>query len=181
MSKFKYLTALGITLFLLVPLSVFAQDDEGFAAAYVNMLWVANEYEGFKEAVADAQNKIAESQTEDEAKLADYQTKITELSEKLQGPLTDEAKASAETEIERLYSEAVAYREQALANYDRIQQETLEPVYKDVYEKIAEIADEEGYDVVFDYELLLFASEDFTDITERVVTELNEELGAGGQ
>jgi hypothetical protein len=65
MVKFKYLIALGITLFLLAPLSVFAQGDEGFAAAYVNMLWVANEYEGFKEAVADAQNKIAENQTED--------------------------------------------------------------------------------------------------------------------
>jgi outer membrane protein len=181
MSKFKCLVAFGLTLFLLGPLSVFAQDDEGLTAAYVNMLWVANEYEGFKEAVADAQNKIAEAQTGDEAKLAEYQTEITELSEKLQGPLTDEAKASAEAEIERIYSEAVAYREQALANYDRIQQETLEPVYKDVYEKIAEIADEEGYDIVFDYELLLFASEDFTDITEQVVTELNEELGVGGQ
>jgi Skp family chaperone for outer membrane proteins len=180
MLKLKYVTALGLVVWLSVPLMVFAQDEEGLTAAYVNMLWVANEYEGFKEAIADAENKIAETQTEDEAILAEYQAKITELTEKLQGPLTDEAKASAEAEIEQIYWEAMAYREQAFANYDRIQQETLEPVYKDIYEKIAEIAEGENYDVVFDYEMLLFVSEDFTDITEQVVNELNEELGVVG-
>jgi Skp family chaperone for outer membrane proteins len=181
MKIFKYFMVTAFAACLLVPLSAFAQDDEAFMAAYVNMLWVANEYEGFKEAVAEAESKIMEAQTEDEPKLTEYQTKINELNEKLQGPLTDEARVSVETEIEQVYWEAMAYREQALANYERIQQETLEPVYKDVYEKIAEIAGEENYDIVFDYELLLFVSEDFADITEQVINELNEELGVGGQ
>lgn len=181
MSTVRYIIVSAFVMCLSAPLSVFAQDDETFTAAYVNMLWVANEYEGFSEAVAEAEDKITEAQTADEAKLAEYQAKITELTEKLQGPLTDEARAAAEAEIEQAYWEAMAYREQAFANYEMIQQETLEPVYKDIYEKVAEVADEENYDVVFDYEMLLFVSEDFTDITEQVITELNEELGVGGQ
>lgn len=181
MSAVKYIIVTAFVICLSAPLSAFAQGDETFTAAYVNMLWVANEYEGFSEAVAEAEDKIAEAQAADEAKLAEYQAKITELTEKLQGPLTDEARVTTEAEIEQAYWEAMAYREQAFANYEMIQQETLEPVYKDIYEKVAEIAEEENYDVVFDYEMLLFVSEDFTDITEQVVTELNEELGVGGQ
>ncbi|UCE28294.1 MAG: OmpH family outer membrane protein [Candidatus Coatesbacteria bacterium] len=181
MSRVSYIIVTAFVICISAPLSALAQDEETFTAAYVNMLQVANEYEGFNEAIAEAENKIIEAQTADEAKLAEYQAKITELTEKLQGPLTDEAKAATEAEIEQVYWEAMAYREQAFANYEMIQQETLEPVYKDIYEKVAEIAGEENYDVVFDYELLLFVSEDFTDITEQVVTELNEELGFSGQ
>jgi outer membrane protein len=181
MNTVKYIIVSAFVICLSAPLSAFAEDDEVFTAAYVNMLWVANEYEAFNEAVTEAEDKITEAQTVDEAELAEYQAKITELTEKLQGPLTAEAKAATEAEIEQAYWEAMAYREQAFANYEMIQQETLEPVYKDIYEKVAEIADEEDYDVVFDYEMLLFVSEDFTDITEQVITELNEELGVGGQ
>jgi len=181
MRTVKYIIVAAFVIYISAPLSAFAQDDETFTAAYVNMLQVANEYEGFKEAVAEAENKITEAQAADEAKLAEYQAKITELTEKLQGPLTDEAKTATEAEIEQAYWEAMAYREQALANYEKIQQETLEPVYKDIYEKVAEIAGEENYDVVFDYEMLLFVSEGFTDVTEQVITELNAELTVGGQ
>ena len=73
MSTVKYIIVTAFVICLSAPLSAFAQGDETFTAAYVNMLWVANEYEGFSEAVADSDDKIAEAQDAVESNLAEYQ------------------------------------------------------------------------------------------------------------
>ncbi len=64
-----------------------------------------------------------------------------------------------------------------LAKYKRIERDAFEPVYKNVYEKIASYAKKEDYDVVFDYSAILLYADEKYDITEDIVNELNEEAG----
>jgi Skp family chaperone for outer membrane proteins len=163
---------------LAAPAASFAaEEEEAFKYAYVNMEKLVDEYVLFREAKAGAEKTIEEAQVDDRAKLNEYQTTIDELETKLAGPLTEEAKAEAMERYKALVQEALEFRNGALAKYKRLERDAFEPVYKNVYEKIESYAIKNDYDVVFDYSaILLYANEKF-DITENIVTELNEEAG----
>jgi Skp family chaperone for outer membrane proteins len=162
---------------VVVPAAFAADEEPEFKYAYVNMEKLIDEYVLFKEAKEDAEKQIEEARAEDRAKLNEYQTTIDELEGKLAGPLTEEAKAQAMEEYKALVQEALDFRDRALTKYKRIERDTFEPVYKNVYEKIESYAIKNDYDVVFDYSaILLYANEEY-DITEDVIMELNEEAG----
>jgi Skp family chaperone for outer membrane proteins len=157
--------------------SVAADEGKEFKYAYVNMEKLIDEYVLFKEAKDGAEKQIEEARVDDRAKLTEYQTTIDELEGKLAGPLTEEAKAAATEEYKVIVQEALDFRNGVLTKYKRIERDAFEPVYKKVYEKIESYAVKNDYEVVFDYSaILLYANEEY-DITEDIVTELNEEAG----
>lgn len=153
------------------------EEEQEFKYAYVNMEKLIDEYVLFKEAKDDAEKKIEEARVDDRAKLTEYQTTVDGLESKLAGPLTEEAKAETMATYKALVQEALDFRNGVLAKYKRIERDAFEPVYKNVYEKIESYAVKNDYEIVFDYSaILLYANEEF-DITEDIVTELNEEAG----
>ena len=153
------------------------EEEKEFKYAYVNMEKLIDEYVLFKEAKEDAEKKIEEARVDDRAKLTEYQTTVDELEGKLAGPLTEEAKAETMETYKAIVQEALDFRNGVLAKYKRIERDAFEPIYKNVYEKIESYSLKNDYEIVFDYSAtLLYANEEF-DITEDIVTELNEEAG----
>lgn len=154
-----------------------AEEERAFEYGYVNMERVIDEYILFKEAKKEAERKIDEARVEDLEKMSEYQEKLVALEEKAEGPLTPEAKAQTKEEYSALYREARDFQNALLAKYKRIERDAFEPVYKNVYEKIASYAKKEDYEVVFDYSAILLYADEKYDITEDIVNELNEEAG----
>jgi Skp family chaperone for outer membrane proteins len=154
-----------------------AEEERAFGYAYVNMERVIDEYILFKEAKKEAEGKIDEARVEDLEKMSEYQEKLVALEEKAEGPLTPEAKAQAKEEYSAIYREALDFRDTLLTKYKRIERDAFEPVYKNVYEKIASYAKKEDYEVVFDYSAIMLYADEKYDITEDIVNELNEEAG----
>ena len=153
------------------------EEEKEFKYAYVNMEKLIEEYVLFKEAKEGAEKKIEEARVDDRAKLTEYQTTVDGLEGKLAGPLTEEAKAETMETYKAIVQEALDFRNGVLAKYKRIERDAFEPVYKNVYEKIESYSLKNDYEIVFDYSAtLLYANEEF-DITEDIVTELNEEAG----
>jgi outer membrane protein len=154
-----------------------AEETKAFKFAYVNMERVVDEYVLFKEAEEEAKKKIEEARLEDQTRMDEYQAKLSALEEKLDGPLTPEAKAETVDEYKNTYQEALDFRNSVLAKYKRIERDSFEPAYKKVYEKIESYAVKEDYEVVFDYSAILLYANEERDITEEIVNELNEEAG----
>ncbi|UCH77402.1 MAG: OmpH family outer membrane protein [Candidatus Coatesbacteria bacterium] len=176
--RLKSWVACAVAVATLVPVAArAAEEEEPFKYAYVNMERLIDEYVLFREAKEDAEKQIEEARVEDKARLAEYQAQIDELEAKLAGPLTEEAKAESTAQYKAMVEEALEFRNSVIAKYKRIERDAFEPVYKNVYEKIESYALKEDYDVVFDYSaIMLYANEEY-DITEDIVTELNEEAG----
>jgi Skp family chaperone for outer membrane proteins len=172
-------TVLGVVLAaaVLTPAVLYAADEEVFKYAYVNMERLVDEYVLFAEAEKEAEAKIEAARVGDAEKLAEYQARVDELEEKLSGPLAPEAKEATMAEYKAVVQEALDFRNGVLAEYKRIERDAFETVYKNVYEKIASYAIKNDYEVVFDYSAILLYANDKYDITEDIVTELNEEAG----
>jgi Skp family chaperone for outer membrane proteins len=176
--RLRWIAIWAVAVALAIPAASAAADEgKEFKYAYVNMEKLIDEYVLFKEAKEDAEKQIEEARVDDRAKLAEYQKSIDELESKLAGPLTAEAKAEATQEYQAIVQEALDFRNGVLAKYKRMERDAFEPVYKKVYEKIESYAVKNDYEVVFDYSaILLYANEEY-DITEEIITELNEEAG----
>ena len=154
-----------------------ADTQVQFKFAYVDMEKVMSEYVLFAEAQKDAEAKIKATRDLDKTKMETYQAEIADLEKKLSGPLAPEAKAQVEAAYSAKVSEALEFRDSAVAKYKQIERDSFEPVYKKVYDKVASYAQRKSYDVVFDYSAtLLFAKKDY-DISEDIIKELNEEAG----
>ncbi len=170
----------GVLLATAIPAASVAADENGqteFKFAYVQMEKVLADYVLFGEAKDEARAKIKDEQIVDRQKLNEYQADIDALEKKLAGPLTPEAKAEAEDAYRQGVQEALDFRDSLVTKYKKLEQDTFAPVWEKVYEKVASYAEKNDYDVVFDYSaLLLYAGEKY-DITEDVITELNEEAG----
>jgi Skp family chaperone for outer membrane proteins len=176
--RFKWLISLAVAAALVAPVVLHAEEEKTvFNYAYVNMERIADEYVLFKEAEETAKKKIEEARVDDAAKMEEYQTKLVELEEKLEGPLAPEAKEETMSEYKATYEEALDFRSSALTRYKRIERDEFEPVYKNVYEKIESYAIKEDYEIVFDYSAIILYADEKRDITEEIVTELNEEAG----
>jgi Skp family chaperone for outer membrane proteins len=176
--RWRWAPVIAVAAGLAVPAaSSAAGEEKEFKYAYVNMEKLIDEYVLFKEAKDAAEKKIEEARVDDKAKLTEYQATINELEDKLAGPLTDEAKAETMETYKVIVQEALDFRNDALAKYKRVERDAFEPVYKKVYEKIESYAIKNDYKIVFDYSATLLYAAEENDITEEIVTELNEEAG----
>ncbi|MCP4229030.1 MAG: OmpH family outer membrane protein [bacterium] len=172
----SYPIVLAMLLFIAIS-SAYAETTE-LEVAFINMEKLASKYEEFTDVLKGVEGEIRTAQEEDMAKLNEYNEKIKALEVKLSGPLTDEAKAAAETEYIQLYNEAMAYQENAYGRYEQMQVDALQVVYKKVYAKISSIAQNEEYEAVFDSAVFAYIDETkVDDITDQVLEELNAEYG----
>ncbi len=171
-----YLITLS-TLVLISVTRVFAETTE-LKVAFVNMEKIASEYEEFVDVFKEVEGEIIAAQAEDQAKLDEYTGQLSELETKLSGPLTPEASEAAQADYLRIANEAMAYRENAFARYEQMQVLALQDVYKKVYAKIAEIAQAEEYEAIFDSAVFAYIDETkVDDITDQAIEELNSEYG----
>ena len=160
MRKFYLITLL--TLVLISVTSAFADTAE-IKMAFVNMEKIATDYEEFIDVLKELEGEIIVAQTEDQAKLDAYTQQLTDLETKLSGPLTPEASEAAQADYLRIANEAMAFRENAFARYEQMQVLALQEVYKKVYAKIAELAQAEEYEAIFDSAVFAYIDETKVD------------------
>jgi outer membrane protein len=121
--------------------------------------------------VADWQAELAKMQTDLQKRFDDYDKKKLTMS--------DERRAEAERKIQELDRAMVDYRTKKFGTSGELYLKTnelMKPIQDKIFKAIKDIADEEGYDYVFDKSsttLLMFANEK-NDLTSKVVAKLQQ-------
>jgi len=142
---------------------------------YVNSEQLFQEYSGFQSAQAAYQEELEgwmQQLREREQTLNDLQASY----QAQQPMLSDERRLERETELQRKLQEYEQFRQSIFGQggrADKRNQELLEPVLAEVQSAVEKVAEEDGYDLIFDAVdgNIIYGSDDY-DITERVLDEL---------
>lgn len=119
--------------------------------------------------VAEWQSELSKMQQEWQRKFEDY--------EKRKLIMTDQRRAEAEKELQEMDRRIAEYRNQKFGQNGELfnkQNELMKPVQDRVFKAIQEVAEEEGYDYIFDKsgEILLMYSNGKYDLTSKVLAKL---------
>lgn len=168
----KFALIIGVLLLILtLSTPAFAKD---LKLAYVTMEEVLNNYTLYIQEMNRIQKELSEKEKEVQASLDEYQRKLDELQGKMLNPmLSEEARAQAGEEYTQLMNEAFSYRDRELSQLDAWSQKQIQPVLEKVYYEIANIAEEEGYDFVFNESSSLVFANTIHNITQKVIDSLN--------
>jgi outer membrane protein len=164
------LTLAGLS--LVVP-GALAQTEAKIG--YVNSEQLFEEYSGFQSAQTAYQAELEQwmqQLREREQSLNDLQSSY----QAQQPMLSDERRLERETEIQRKLQDYEQFRQSIFGQGGRADmrnQELLEPVLAEVQSAVEKIAEEEGFDLIFDAVdgNIIYGNDDY-DITERVLDEL---------
>ncbi len=143
--------------------------------AYVDVQKIFNEYNKTKDfqAIWDSQKEEANKEIEAKRK------EIEKLSEELKAQellLTEEARKKREEEIIAKTQELNEFIKFISEDINRTNDKYSEEIFKDIRLKVKEIAEKEGYRFVFYKDALIYATPELEfDLTERVISELNQE------
>lgn len=164
---------LGAFIWLLTALNADAQDQK---IGYVNtdqILSEMPEYEGVKQNL----QKLSE---EWRSRLKEFDKEIEEMRKEFEAKeilYTDKVRKEKKQQIQAKMNERENYREQKFGSngeYFQKQQELLEPIQRKVMEAVNQVAQDKGYDYVFDRAedvSLMFAREQW-NLNEDVLIEL---------
>ncbi|MDH5751435.1 MAG: OmpH family outer membrane protein [Deltaproteobacteria bacterium] len=160
---------------LLVPSGASPSDLKGVKIGVVNINQALNESEAGKR----SKNLLLAAQKQKENELKGKEEHLTKLSEELQNSmmLSDEARRSKEMELrekERALRQEVQRAQQELQEQER---KLTESIFAELKTVLAEIAREEKFDIVLEQnasQVILFHSEPFTDLTDKVIERYNK-------
>ena len=161
-----------------VTSSAFAQLKFG----YVNSNRIL---ESYKEAI-DVRKQLQELNTQWEQEALNMQKEVKELNEQLESQsllLSEERKRTKQQDIQNLYLKYQQFIQEKFGPQGALvkkEVEFLEPVYKKINSAIKKIGEADSYDYIFDVVAgnILYASESQTDLTERLLGDLNKGLQA---
>lgn len=168
------------TISLLVPAAALAQGNARFA--YVNSERILELYSGTKTAMetfkrdVDGWNQEAQQRKKELDELGRQLEQKTPM-------LSDEKRRELEQDYQRRLTEYDQYVQNLWGSNGLIgdrNEEILRPIIAKIQGILARIGQDEHYDVILDAAdgNLLYGNPDF-DLTQRVVDELNGEVGAG--
>jgi outer membrane protein len=97
--------------------------------------------------------------------------------------MTDQRRADTERELREADQKITDYRNQKFGQNGELfakQDELMKPIQDRIFKAIQDIAQEEGYDYIFDKsgEILLMYSNDKLDLTQKVLDRLQSEIPA---
>ncbi|NIR48649.1 OmpH family outer membrane protein [candidate division KSB1 bacterium] len=181
MKGFKLSFSLCLVLTTLLVVGVGSTSAQ-LKIGYVNSNKVLATY---KEA-QDVREKLRDLNAEWEKEAKGMQKQIQDLQEQLESQsllLSEERKQEKQQEIQSLYLKYQQFLNEkwgAQGEAIKKEEELLEPVIKKINVAIKNIGEAEGYSYIFDTVAanILYASEDQTDLTERLLKELNKGVPA---
>ncbi len=149
----------------------FASADQVIKLGYVDMKRVFNNY--FK---TEAASKDLEQQYENlRQQIKSQEDKVKRLGDELElkrAVLSKEQKDKLENEIRDKLNELKSFATQADAELRTKTSDRTRDIVKEIQEVIQQIGTREGYTVIFDKAVVLYAAPAF-DLTEKVLDELN--------
>ncbi|MFO7892039.1 MAG: OmpH family outer membrane protein [bacterium] len=172
MSKRKIMLVAAVLISsILMNVSVFAQLKIG----YIDSQIILNKLPS----AVEAQKKLEEQSNVWAEELQKMGDKIRSLQQQLDQQsllLSEEKKKEKQDEIQQLYMQSQRFQDEKFGQQGELYQkrnELLQPVFDQINEKIQTVAEEEGYDYIFDTVAgnILFAKEGY-DLTKRILEEL---------
>lgn len=165
------LAAALLTLSVFLSSSVFAQLKIG----YIDSQILLNKLP----AAVEAQKKLEEQSNAWAEELQKKADRIRSLQQQLEQQsllLSDEKKQEKQDEIQQLYMESQRFQDQKFGQQGELYQkrsELLQPVFDQINEQIEAVAEEEGYDYIFDTVAgnILYAKEEY-DLTKKILEKL---------
>jgi len=172
-----FCTAAVISIMCMVGRQVSAADIPKIAL--VDLMVAFNESEVGKKAMAELDSFIKSKKSTIEEKGKVIERLKGEL-EKQGSVLSPDAKKAKEEEIERLMRDAQRHIQDAENEVNKKKDKIRETIIKDLQAIISKIGQEEGYTLILEKGISLFASKEI-DITEKVVKRYNEMQPKGKQ
>lgn len=168
-------------LFLGMPVAVQSQVKLGYVNSALIMKQVKDAVEASKKIEELAQKFDKERQTMN----IELENKNKQF-EAQQLLLSEERKAESLREIQELRQKLLKYQEEKFGPQGELERRTkdlTEPIAKKIQNVIDKIGQEEGFNFIFDTvnANIVFARDKDTDLTERVIAELNKGLSQGSQ
>ena len=151
--------------------SVFAQLKIG----YIDSQIILNKLPS----AIEAQKKLEEQSNTWAEELQKMGDKIRSLQQQLEQQsllLSEEKKQEKQDEIQQLYLESQRFQNEKFGQQGELylkRNELLQPVFDEINEKIQTVAEENGYDYIFDTVAgnILYAKEEY-DLTKKILDEL---------
>ena len=170
-------TVVVVAIAVIAGRQVFAADTPKIAL--VDLMAAFNESEVGKKAMAELDSfiKTKKSAIEEKGKVIE---RLKGELDKQGSVLSPEAKKAKEEEIERLVRDAQRHIQDAENEVNKKKDKIRETIVKDLQVIIGRIGEEEGYTLILEKGISLFANKEI-DITEKVVKRYNEMQSKGKQ
>ena len=166
MQKFIRLFSLACLL-TLATLSAQAQKY-----GYINSQAILVEMPEVKVMQSNLENLQTMMQKKGKQKLESYQAKRKAAAEKEQlGQMTPVEKQQVLEELAKLEEEIVALEQQMVTDIQKKEAEELQPIYDKINTAIKQVAEEQGFAMIFEVGTLLYADES-TDVSPMVKAKL---------
>lgn len=167
----------GLGVLLAAALWVTPAAAADYKIGYVNIQRVVQESEEAQEARGQLEKEAKERQAE----LKEKRERVNELQKKLdeQGSLmSEEQKKETQRKLEETMREFRRLQQKAQQDLDTQKNQVLQDIYDDVSQIVSRIGEEEDYDLILTGSSAIYVS-DPINLTEQVVTELNNSQGDG--
>lgn len=163
---------LFLILCMCVILPVSAHAEEALKIGILDLQKVLNECDAGKKAKTDLEALIKSKESSIEEKGKNIETLKSELKNQA-SVLSPEAKKNKEDELERLLRDYQRIVQDSQAEVKKKEGELTEAIIKGVHELVDDIGKKEGYTVIIEKSLALYANTDL-DITDDVIKRYNK-------
>jgi outer membrane protein len=153
-------------------LPVSAQAEEAIKIGILDLQKVLNECDAGKKAKTDLEALIKSKESAIEKKGVEIEKLKSELQKQV-SVLSAEARKSKEDELEKLLRDYQRIVQDSQAEVKKKEGELTEAIIKGVHDLVDEMGKKEGYTVIIEKTLSLYANEDL-DITDDVIKRYNK-------
>ena len=160
--------------FALVALLLVAATASATAQkfGYVNSAEILAELPAMKAAESNLEGLQKQLQKKGQAMVEAFQTDAQAFQQEVQGgTLSPKAQQEKGAKLQAREQEIVAFEQTMVQDLQKKRAELLEPIYKSVNDAIAAVAEENGYQFIFDQQVLLYG-QDSQDVSSMVRAKL---------
>ena len=155
MKKFIQLAFAALLLVAATSTATFAQKF-----GYVNSSEILAELSDMKQAESNLEALQKQLQKKGQGMVQTFQTEYQALQQKVQsGTLSPKQQQDEAAKLQAKEEEIAKFEQEMVAQIQKKRAELLEPIYAKVNEAIAAVAKENGYQFIFDQQVLLFGEE----------------------
>ena len=127
---------------------------------YVNSSEILAEMSDMKSAESNLEALQKQLQKKGQGMVQTFQTEYQALQQKVQsGTLSPKQQQDEAAKLQAKEEEIAKFEQEMVAQIQKKRAELLEPIYEKVNEAIAAVAKENGYQFIFDQQVLLFGEE----------------------
>jgi outer membrane protein len=169
LTQMKKFFQLAVVALLLIAATTTASAQK---FGYVNSQAILAEMPEMKAAESNLEGLQKQLQKKGQAMVVNFQTDVKALQKKAaDGDLTPKQQEEESIKLEARQKEIGAFEQSMVSDLQEKRNELLEPIYEKVNDAIKAVAKEQGFQFIFDQQVLLFGEES-ADVSAAVKTKL---------